>query len=126
MMATKKHHDLEQGALLLLLFLLIVHGLPQVLSSHGSISKAQSGSVFQNPPQGAMSSFHKITLGIPVSVNLESPEALTAIPGIGLQTAYRIVEERNRRGKFTRLDDLKSVKGIGPASFDRMKPFLML
>ena len=40
-----------------------------------------------------MTSFHKITLGMPVSINTESLESLTAVPGIGPKLAESIIRE---------------------------------
>lgn len=66
---------------------------------------------FQNEE---MSAFYKFTLGIPISLNQESEEGLTAIPGIGPQLAKTIVLERDKRGGFQDLNELISIKGIGP------------
>lgn len=71
-------------------------------------------------------SFYKITLGLPISVNKESEEGLTALPGIGKNTAKVIVEERAKRGGFKSLDEVKGVPGIGPKLYARMKPYLTL
>jgi hypothetical protein len=61
-----------------------------------------------------MSAFYKCTLGIPISLNQESEEGLTAIPGIGPQLAKTIALERDKRGGFQDLNELISIKGIGP------------
>jgi competence protein ComEA len=73
-----------------------------------------------------ISAFYKITLGIPISLNRESEEGLTAIPGIGERLARAIAAERARRGGFKKLDDLTSVPGIGPKLYARIKPYLIL
>ncbi len=73
-----------------------------------------------------LSSFNKVTLGIPVSINIENAEALTAVPGIGPKTARRIVQRRNKTGGFRQLEDLKSIPGVGPALFSKIEPFLSL
>jgi competence protein ComEA len=73
-----------------------------------------------------ISSFHKITLGLPISVNTESEEGLTALPGVGKNMAKAIVEEREKRGGFKSLDEIMRVPGIGPKLFARMKPYLTL
>jgi len=73
-----------------------------------------------------MSAFFKMTLRIPLSLNRESAEGLTAIPGIGPRTAGAIVRERAERGGFQELDELLSVPGIGPALLEKMRPYLDL
>ena len=73
-----------------------------------------------------MSAFHKITLGIPISLNMESETGLTAIPGIGPELAKTIVRERSERGGFQSLGDVLSVKGIGPKLYERIRPYVVL
>jgi competence protein ComEA len=73
-----------------------------------------------------ISSFHKITLGLPISVNRESEEGLMALPGVGENMAKAIVEERAKRGGFKSLDEIMGIPGIGPKFYARMRPYLML
>jgi hypothetical protein len=75
---------------------------------------------------GEMSPFYKTTLGIPILINDAKPDALTAVPGIGLTLAHRIVQERDRRGGFRRIEELMTVGGIGPGLYRRIKPHLAL
>jgi competence protein ComEA len=73
-----------------------------------------------------MSAFHKKTLGIPISINGETREGLTALPGIGYKIAGTIVSERARRNGFGHLDELLTVKGVGPGLYAKIKPFIIL
>jgi competence protein ComEA len=59
-----------------------------------------------------------------LDVNRASTDELTLIPGIGPKLAARIVEERSRRGGFERLEDLRSVRGLGPKVWQRVEPFV--
>ncbi len=68
----------------------------------------------------------KLTLGIPISVNLENEEGLTAIPGIGTETAKILIRERQKRGGFKNIDELKSLPGIGKGVFRKIQPFITL
>lgn len=43
---------------------------------------------------------------------------------IGRTLAQRIVEERDRNGPFESIDDLQRVKGIGPKTVERLRPWL--
>ena len=76
--------------------------------------------------QGEISAFHMITFGMPVSLNRETREGLTAIPGIGPGLAGAIVRERTGRGGFQALDEILSVPGIGPALYRKISPYLAL
>jgi competence protein ComEA len=73
-----------------------------------------------------MSAFYKLTLGLPLSLNGETTEGLAAIPGIGPRLASAIVREREKRGGFRSLKDILSVRGIGPATYRKIKPYLIL
>ncbi|MCU0593905.1 MAG: helix-hairpin-helix domain-containing protein [Desulfobacterota bacterium] len=97
----------------------------QRLSPNSGISVTRAGGALRVEPQ-EVSSFHKITLGLPISVNRESEEGLTALPGVGRNTARAIVEERAKRGGFKSLDELMEIPGIGPRLHVRMKPYLTL
>ncbi len=73
-----------------------------------------------------LSAFHKITLGIGISVNTADADALTAIPGIGPKTAAMIVAERIRHGEFHSLEKLKTITGIGQKRYQTISPYLIL
>jgi len=99
------------GGLFLLFFLLLVHVLC---------------SIFCCTAASEMTSFHKITFGMPVSINTESLESLTAVPGIGPKLAELIIRERESLGGFKSLDEILSIKGIGPALYGKISPYLVL
>jgi competence protein ComEA len=46
------------------------------------------------------------------------------VPGITQTLAERIVAQRNRLGGFSKLEDLRAVKGIGPVTLKRLRPSL--
>lgn len=73
-----------------------------------------------------ISSFHKLTLGLPISLNLETEVGLTAIPGIGPKLARSIIEEKNRRGGFKKLNDLLAVPGISVKKYNRIVTWITL
>ena len=73
-----------------------------------------------------MSAFHKITLGVPVSINEESVNGLAAIPGIGNSLAHIIKEERIKRNGFKDINELKTISGIGEKLFSKIKPYIRL
>lgn len=61
-----------------------------------------------------------------VNVNTATAADLERLPGIGPVLARRIVEHREARGLFRRLEDLLEVQGIGPKLFRRLEPLLRL
>ncbi len=48
----------------------------------------------------------------------------TLLPGIGETLARRIVDHRARHGPFRSIDQLAEVKGIGPKTIRRIRPYL--
>jgi competence protein ComEA len=57
-----------------------------------------------------------------VNVNTASVEELQLLPGVGEARAHAIVDLRKQRGGLKSLDDLRSVKGIGDAGIERLRP----
>lgn len=49
----------------------------------------------------------------------------TLLPGVGETMAKRIVLDRSERGPFRAHTDLLRVSGVGPRTFDRMRPYLL-
>ena len=76
--------------------------------------------------RGEMNAHYKVPLGIPLSVNQESQEGLTAVPGIGVKRARAIVRERERRGGFKTIDEIAGVPGIGRVLYEKIRPHLTL
>lgn len=49
---------------------------------------------------------------------------LDALPGIGPALAQRILDYREEHGAFRSIEELKNVKGIGDAMFEKLRQFL--
>src|SRR5215813_2024064 len=60
-----------------------------------------------------------------VDVNSAELNELIAIPEIGQTLAQRIVDYRKQHGPFKDIQDLRHVRGIGPKTLERLKPFLL-
>lgn len=64
-------------------------------------------------------------LGV-VNLNTASADELIRLPGVGPARARAILELRTRLGHFSRLEELLRVKGIGRATFRKLRPLLAL
>ncbi len=53
-------------------------------------------------------------------------EQLQTLPGVGPAIAKSIVEYRTKVGKFSKIEDILNVKGIGEKKFQRMKDRLTI
>ncbi|GAC42316.1 ComEA family DNA-binding protein [Paenibacillus popilliae] len=56
-----------------------------------------------------------------ININEADADALMKLPGIGPRKSQAIVMYRDSYGPFQRLEDLKKVKGIGPAIFAKLR-----
>jgi competence protein ComEA len=61
-----------------------------------------------------------------VNLNTASAEDLSLLPGVGPARARAIIELRQQRGGFKRVEDLLEVKGIGESSLAKLKPYLAI
>jgi competence protein ComEA len=56
-----------------------------------------------------------------VDLNAATAEDLDALPGIGPVTAAAIIAWREANGRFTNVDQLGEVDGIGPARLEKLR-----
>ena len=61
-----------------------------------------------------------------VNLNTASINELTALKGIGEKKAQAIVDYREKQGKFTSVDQLEEVSGIGPATLDANRDMIIV
>ena len=59
-----------------------------------------------------------------VNLNTATQAQLEELPGIGPTYAQSIITERQRRGGFTSVNDLRSVRGIGDKRFAELAPLV--
>jgi len=57
----------------------------------------------------------------PVNLNTATAAQLEMLPGVGPALAQRIVEYRQQSGGFKKVEELMNVRGIGEASFLKLK-----
>ena len=60
----------------------------------------------------------------PLDVNRADVPALSRLPGVSPALAQRIVEERERRGRFDSPEALRYVLGMGPKKLAAIRPFV--
>ncbi len=56
-----------------------------------------------------------------ININTATEEELQTLSGIGESRAKAIIEYRNQKGKFEKIEDIKNVSGIGDALYEKIK-----
>ena len=74
-----------------------------------------------SPLSGPSSSSPSSQKGDKVNINTATIEELDTLPGIGPSIAQRIIDYRTTHGPFQSVEDIKNVRGIGDATFEKLK-----
>jgi len=61
-----------------------------------------------------------------IDVNTADVSTLTSLPGIGRETALRIVEYRVEKGLYGSIEELIDVYGIGPKKLEKIRKYVTL
>jgi competence protein ComEA len=95
-----------------------VKGQPAVLGSSVSPGSAAPGtpSTTSQPTKGASTAL--------INLNTATVEQLDTLPGVGPVRAAAIVAWRTANGKFTSVDQLGEVDGIGPGRLEKLRPLV--
>lgn len=59
-----------------------------------------------------------------LNINTASSEEFQTLPNIGERMAQRIIDHRTQHGSFASVDALQDVKGIGPKTMEKLRPFV--
>ena len=115
-------------ALFLLAGLCLYLGLSQPKISSGVLvetptTAVQSGTTTATAAQTTASG-NAGTVSYPVNLNTATFEELTAIQGIGDQRAAAILAYREQIGKYTSVEQIKDIRGIGDGLYAKIAPYL--
>lgn len=95
-------------------------GQPTALGS--SVASGSTPTPKAPPPRpGSGSGSVKPKAGEAVNLNTATVQELDALPGVGPVTAAAIVAWRQANGRFTSVDQLADVEGIGPARLEKLR-----
>jgi competence protein ComEA len=64
---------------------------------------------------------YNVEVNSKININTASAAQLDTLQGIGPVLAQRIVDFREREGRFERIEDIMKVSGIGPKVFENLK-----
>jgi competence protein ComEA len=62
----------------------------------------------------------------PVNINRATVKELSSLPGIGKKRAEAIIAYREKNGKFSTVEDIRKVEGIGKDTLEKIKDHIVL
>jgi competence protein ComEA len=69
--------------------------------------------------------YHAAVVDGKLNINTATMQQLIELPGIGEKTAARIIERRKELGKFTSLEEVKTIKGITKKRFEQLQSLIV-
>lgn len=117
--ALRWYHPLAQGQVQ------IEHTVDQQALFTGRISSRSQGAN-QSAPSKQGTNPDTTPTEQKVNLNTATEAELETLPGIGPKKAQAILEYRETHGFFSSYEALLDVDGIGPATLERLKPYLTL
>jgi competence ComEA-like helix-hairpin-helix protein len=60
----------------------------------------------------------------PIDLNVANIKELQELPGVGAVTAQRIIDLREKSGRFHRVEDLLAVRGISTKKLEAMRKYI--
>lgn len=131
------------GILLYNAFFIPDISIPAVIYVDSDASNTQESSANENPDSGiaensesannsesnsvdnSKSNSSSSTAGGKVNINTATAEELDEkLTGVGPTIAKRIIEYRNSIGKFSSIEEIKNVSGIGDKTFEKFKDMI--
>lgn len=94
---------------------------PAADTTAGSLEAASQDDSAARPPRTAKPLFTG-----KVDINTANQQSLERLPNIGPAMAKRIIEYRTSVGKFTTVEQLARVKGIGPKRLSQLKDHVLV
>ena len=64
------------------------------------------------------------TVKLCININTANSTELTFLPGIGEAKAKKIIEYREKNGRFESTEEILNVSGIGESTFENIKPYI--
>ena len=61
-----------------------------------------------------------------VNINTATQTELETLPGIGPSLALKIINYRKENGKFSSIEEIKNVSGIGESKFENLKSYITI
>jgi competence ComEA-like helix-hairpin-helix protein len=60
----------------------------------------------------------------PIDLNAATIKELEELPGVGPVTAQRIIDARQKSGRFRRVEDLLAIRGMSTKRLEALRPYV--
>lgn len=101
--------------------------LARILSDGEQLYIPQLGEAQPGAPPGTTAGGSEGgTTGGKVNLNTASAAELETLPRIGPAMSQRIIDYREANGRFSSIDDVRNVTGIGDKTFDGLKELITI
>lgn len=87
-------------------------------------ASATTSHIAASPPEELESSTPPLASSGQLDLNTATLKQLNDLPGIGESKARAILDYRMKKGRFSRIEELTEVKGIGDKILEKLKPLL--
>lgn len=91
--------------------------------SVGTSSSSSNSSASNSSGLGKSQSSSRYSI---VNINTATQTELETLPGIGPSLALKIINYRNENGKFSSIEEIKNVSGIGESKFEDLKNYITI
>jgi competence protein ComEA len=102
----------------------IVVGIAPVKGQPGVLGSSVSSGTTAAGPSSTAARPGKAGPAEVINLNTATVQQFDALPGVGPVTAEKIVAWRSAHGKFTSVDQLGEVDGIGPGRLQKLRPLV--
>lgn len=86
-----------------------------------SLALDEDGNVIEGSASAGEGSGTVVAAAGKVNINSADSEQLQTLNGVGPATAQKIIDYRQSNGRFSSVEDLKNVSGIGDKTFEKLK-----
>ena len=100
-------------------------GIKIIIPSNTDIGDFQEENILSNDSgEGIIDNIETSSKSSSLNINKATEQDLQNLPGIGPSLAAKIIAYRDENGKFTTVEDIKNVNGIGDSKYENIKDYI--
>ena len=100
-------------------------GIKIIIPSNSDIGDLQENNVLSSESgENVLENVENLSQSSSVNINKATEQELKTLPGIGPSLASKIIDYREHNGRFSTVEDIKNVNGIGDSKYDNIKEYI--